>query len=128
MYDDSVYIYSITHLPTNKRYIGRTKRPEKRWRQHLTALEANRHSNKAMQDDYNRIGHDFVYEILERIITTPFVCGHDAEKAYMEKFMTYDERYGYNFNDPMMSPVRTAHFLPPKGQNEIRQQKKRGEP
>jgi hypothetical protein len=49
----SIGIYRITHVPTNRHYIGQSKQIEFRLATHTSALRGNRHSKKIMQRAYN---------------------------------------------------------------------------
>lgn len=51
-------IYSIRCVKNNKVYIGETIRGKMRWSSHLTKLRGNYHSNKKLQEDYNKYGED----------------------------------------------------------------------
>ncbi len=109
MTKEAVYIYSVTHIPTKRKYIGRTRHRELRERQHMTALMSNRHPNELMQNDYNHNGHEFQYEILETIRDGNLNDYHGREKFYMELFRTYDKRYGYNYKDGMTEDIRRQY-------------------
>lgn len=109
MFEDTIYVYSFMHIPTKRRYIGRTRHKETRERQHITALMANRHTNELMQNDYNFNGHEFRYEILETISSGGLPEGHNREKYYMELFRTYDKRFGYNYKDWMTGKLRRQY-------------------
>lgn len=45
----TVYIYKILCVENNKVYIGQTKNPNRRWRQHKSDLKLNKHRNKNLQ-------------------------------------------------------------------------------
>ena len=50
------YIYKIRNIVNDKTYIGQTVDYEKRKSSHLTALRANRHNNKYLQNSWNKYG------------------------------------------------------------------------
>lgn len=59
-------IYSIFNKITNKEYIGSTSNIGSRITKHFSELKLNKHTNHAMQDDFNEHGIDsFVYRIVE---------------------------------------------------------------
>lgn len=94
------YIYLLKNNMTNRIYVGRTSRPELRFRQHISALKSNRHTNELMQQDFNMYGVDsFSMEIVEQ--SESFVRT-GREGKWMLKLKTYDERYGYNYKDPFI--------------------------
>lgn len=62
----TVYIYKILCVENNRVYIGQTKNPNRRWRQHKSDLKLNKHRNKNLQYDYNVYGlNDFKFSIIE---------------------------------------------------------------
>ena len=68
------YIYLLKNNITNRIYVGRTGRPELRFRQHISALKSNRHTNELMQQDFNMYGVDsFSMEIVEQSEPIPVV-------------------------------------------------------
>lgn len=59
-------IYSIFNKITNKEYIGSTSNIGSRITKHFSELKLNKHTNHAMQDDFNEHSIDsFVYRIVE---------------------------------------------------------------
>lgn len=96
-YERGYTIYSLVNLDNGKRYIGRTKNLRERLHQHFLDLNIGKHKNKALNKDCKcRFG----FEILERKVS--FVQRTDKERQYMIWYRTYDERYGYNLNDPCL--------------------------
>ena len=91
-------IYSLVNLDNGKRYIGRTKNPKSRITLHLTTLKAHCHQNPLINKDSDcRFG----FEILEENIL--YSDETKSEKHYILAYKTYDERFGYNGNDPMVA-------------------------
>lgn len=71
MYHDIVIkmlIYQIIHKDSGYRYIGQTTRkPIKRWREHLYSLRANKHPNRYLQSAWNKYGENaFEFQILKQ--------------------------------------------------------------
>lgn len=62
-------IYKIINLQNGRIYIGSTYRFKDRARSHKTELEAGRHLNKFLQNDYNKCGSEvFLFEVIEIVI------------------------------------------------------------
>lgn len=113
MGDCKEYVYVLTHLATNKKYVGRTTDPERRCMEHLNALVHGKHYNKNMQADYNKYGGDYQFEVVcveTKKHTDEFL---QDEIVLMRKLRTYDERYGYNDKDPEVAFIRCIYGLPP---------------
>lgn len=51
--------YKIINLTNNKTYIGITEKTcEERWKQHISLLDKNKHSNWLLQEDWNKFGKE----------------------------------------------------------------------
>lgn len=88
-----LYIYSITDLKSGKKYIGRTKNPQKRFENHYRTIKYKYHKCPEMNEcDVD----DLVFEILEENVKFE---DRFKEKFYMEKFKTYLSEYGFNTRD-----------------------------
>lgn len=73
-------IYRIVNLENGRIYIGSTYRFKHRAKDHLNDLVANRHSNKFLQNDFNKCGTDnFLFEVLE------VVDGDKKERSKIEQ-------------------------------------------
>lgn len=59
-------VYYIENTRTKKLYIGSSKNINSRITTHFRDLKHNRHTNRIMQDDYNK-GDDFSYGVLKTI-------------------------------------------------------------
>ena len=60
-------IYQIRNILNNKSYIGSAKNLKIREREHFLDLEKNQHSNKHLQNAFNKYGKkSFVFEILAK--------------------------------------------------------------
>lgn len=90
-----IYIYSITNLKNNKRYIGITSNAYNRKRVHFWALKNNRHCNEKLQNSYNKYGEDnFIFEIIETIDSDDRMVALERENFYIKKYDSY--KNGYN--------------------------------
>ena len=97
-------VYTITNTVNNKIYVGCGNVPY-RWLKHKYALRTHRHTNKSLQEDYNKYGESaFEYKILRK-------GTFEDERATMIELKTYDERFGYNNLDPGMKKIRREHGL-----------------
>lgn len=60
------FIYKITNIVNDNFYIGSTNNFKRRMFQHKSQLKNNKHSNKKLQNSYNKYGLDnFKFEIVE---------------------------------------------------------------
>lgn len=50
-------VYQIYNTETNKRYIGSSIDVQRRLKEHLRNLKANRHCNQHLQNAWNRYGY-----------------------------------------------------------------------
>ena len=91
------YIYTITNKENNRIYVGKTSRLESRRQTHLANLRANKHSNKELQEDFNKYGESlFEFNVVQQ---GEGLTEEEAEKKWMIKLKSYDPKYGYNSND-----------------------------
>jgi group I intron endonuclease len=61
-------VYRITCMPTDEFYVGSSSAIERRWWEHRTALNRNRHHCGLLQAAWNTHGEDaFVFEVLEDV-------------------------------------------------------------
>lgn len=71
-------IYRIVCFVTGKCYVGQTKEPERRRRDHFKRLAQNTHINKHLQNAYNAHGlQSFYFEILEQDISPTEVASRE---------------------------------------------------
>lgn len=91
------YIYALVHNPTQKVYIGCSLHAD-RVRSHMTALKANRHSNRYMQEDCNQYGFDYSAYLIEFVESRTFSPEkpHEREAYWIRYYCTDDPKYGYN--------------------------------
>lgn len=64
----SAGIYCIKNEVNERVYVGRAVNFSDRWKQHIKALEENKHSCKPLQHDFNLYGFEnFTFKVLEVI-------------------------------------------------------------
>ena len=109
-FDIKSNVYVLTYLPTGRKYVGKTgynDNGKMRLHFHINKLQHRTHTSKQFQADYDKYGGEkekfkieYVDTVLwsERFGRRPF----DTEKLWMFKLKTYDDRYGYNSQDPSM--------------------------
>lgn len=85
-------IYKITNKINNKPYIGSSNNIERRWRQHISLLNNNKHHSIKLQRAWNKYGQDnFEFEIIEECDVEKLLY---LEQFYIDKYKAYFE--GYN--------------------------------
>lgn len=91
-------IYQIKNKNNNKIYIGSTHQEiNKRWNQHIDALNSNTHYNSYLQRSWNKHREDsFEFEIIEDNI--PDDNQYEREQYYLDKLKSYNREIGYNLS------------------------------
>ena len=88
-------VYKILNIYSKKIYIGSTYNFEKRKREHINLLKKNKHSNRYMQNSWNKYGESaFIFEILEELSHTNFL--EEREQYYLDTLRPFDPSIGYN--------------------------------
>lgn len=88
-------IYVITNKVNNKVYIGQSENIELRFNQHLTMLKGNRHTNKHMQNAYNKYGEEnFGFDTL--YIAKDNEDLNHLESLFISLYKTNNQEIGYN--------------------------------
>lgn len=89
-------IYAIQHQITKKMYIGSSANVEDRLKSHLIALRSRKHTNKQLQEDFNKYGENYKFYILGEISDSNT---KRLEYDFQFKYKTKDPKYGYNSKD-----------------------------
>lgn len=77
------YIYEIRNLVTDKRYIGRTKEPQKRKYRHFNDLKNGKHHCLYLQRSYDKHGcENFKFTIIEEVKNFKEAC--EREEFYLK--------------------------------------------
>ncbi len=88
-------IYGIVNVINRKVYIGSTTRPRRRFIEHRKELRHDIHSNRYLQNSYNKHGCEcFHYHTLESDI--PFGLLEDRERYWVRYLNSDNRNYGYN--------------------------------
>lgn len=86
-------IYCIINHFNNKRYIGQSVHLSQRINNHFSELRHHCHSNKTLQNDYNKYSQYFNWEILE-FVEIDKLC--EREAYWCKYYNTFNPKYGYN--------------------------------
>lgn len=105
-------IYKIENVTNGKLYIGSSVDIYRRWKEHTTSLNNNKHHSPHLQYSWNKHGKDnFKFEIIE-------ICCEDEllvrEQYYIDSLNVLDEKFGYN-----TAPYADKPFLTPNGKEKM---------
>lgn len=86
-------VYKIINTVNEKIYIGSSKDINRRWSEHIRALELNAHINQHLQNAWNKYGRkSFKFEIIEQ-------CDekhqYEREQYYIDLYKPFQDN-GYN--------------------------------
>lgn len=85
-------IYMIRNLKNEKVYIGQSVNIYKRWREHKSNLNKNKHPNVKLQNAWNKYGdNSFSFSVL---LTCSKADLNEHEKFFVDKYDSY--KNGYN--------------------------------
>lgn len=88
-------IYAISNTINNKQYIGQTIDFNQRQTNHLSSLRNNTHSNKHLQNSWNKYGEsNFEFRILKECSVEEL---DNWEKWFISAYQTYNRKYGFNY-------------------------------
>lgn len=87
-------IYMIKNMINNKVYIGQAVNIERRWHDHISELNENKHINTHLQRAWNKYGsNNFIFSIVEKCSEEEL---NDREIYYIAKYKAHNRKYGYN--------------------------------
>lgn len=90
-------IYKITNTVNNKIYIGSAISTKERWNQHKRKLKLNKHTNKHLQNAWNKYGDDkFTFKVIEYVEDKEKLI--EREQYWIDNLKVCDRTYGYNIN------------------------------
>lgn len=93
------YIYEIYNDVTQRRYIGLTCCPQKRFKCHLALLRNHTHTAENMVSDFIKYGEEhFSFRLIDNANSKE--AGLIKERRYILTNQSYVPEYGYNGNDP----------------------------
>jgi len=88
-------IYFIRNIINGRLYVGSTVRFKKRSHDHIASLKTNRHSNKYLQNDFNKCGEEaFIFEVIEVVEEKSQLL--IREQYYIDQFYDSQDQC-YNF-------------------------------
>lgn len=112
-------IYKITNIHTGRVYIGQAKSFKKRWHDHSRKLIAGNHSNRFLQNDYNKckqeLGNDdfIIFEVIEVMEGSTKQERNDKEEAIIATF--FDKcKTCYNIKEKVESEPRSCYSKTPE--------------
>jgi predicted GIY-YIG superfamily endonuclease len=100
MTNENIGIYKITNNITGKVYIGQSERLDERFGEHVSKLEAGKHTNKSFQDDCinmdkDLLEHTLSFEILIKCAKEDLI---GYERSYILDHITnLGENLVYNY-------------------------------
>ena len=87
-------IYCIENAINNKKYIGLSRDIVRRWYEHKSELNNNKHDNKYLQTSWNKYGNDkFNFYVIE---TCREEVLSDRESYYIKSLKSLSHQDGYN--------------------------------
>lgn len=107
-------IYKIICLKNNKFYIGSSLNIDRRLKAHKKLLNQNKHTNKYLQNSWNKYGEqNFKFEIIETIHDTAQLL--IREQWWLDNTNCYERKIGFNVSVDVFAP-NTGKFINLTGQ------------
>lgn len=103
-------VYSIRCNRNGKNYVGVTCDLQNRLYAHMHRMRIGKHSNREMQDDYNRYGADFSFYELETGLSANERLR--AESRWIEKLDSVNN--GYNRPESKRMEIHVTKGIPPE--------------
>jgi len=73
-------IYSICNTLNNRVYIGSTVNLQRRYFEHKTKLESNKHISIYLQNDYNKCNCQFMFQVVEYVDNPNDLLFHEQKE------------------------------------------------
>lgn len=87
-------IYKIVNLENGRIYIGSTTVFRKRFKSHNHTLTSGKHTNKFLQNDFNKYGTDnFLIEVLQHVVFSENDCLIEKKKKLLAVEQIYIDKY-----------------------------------
>ena len=91
-------IYAIINKINNKKYIGQSVDIKRRWNQHKTDLNKNKHKNVYLQRAWNKYGkNNFKFVVIKELKKKSEL--NKEEKKIIKIYNSNNKNYGYNLTD-----------------------------
>ena len=90
------YVYRITNIQTQKKYVGITEDFERRKRKHLKELKNNTHHSQKLQNAWNYWGENNFEWTVREVQINQYDDLYDIEVEEIKKYNSYND--GYNCN------------------------------
>ena len=93
-------VYTITHMPSGRIYVGSSVHILKRWNDHTAKLRHGTHENSYLQAAWTKYGEsEFEFKI---VATSTSAEVHNAERVWIEKTNCLNRSIGFNIHpDPI---------------------------
>lgn len=98
-------IYKIVNKATGQCYVGQSQRMEKRIKEHFRLLRWNKHTNKHLQNAYNKYGSENFYGAIE-VECSDLEELDMLEETFLKGFAWFTEPTVYNIADFAKAPMR----------------------
>ena len=90
------YVYRITNIQTQKKYVGITENFERRKRKHIKELKNNTHHSQKLQNAWNYWGENNFEWTVREVQIDQYDDLYDIEMEEIKKYNSYND--GYNCN------------------------------
>lgn len=96
-------IYKILNTVNGKFYIGSTIDAKRRWKEHRSKLNKNKHINLHLQNSWNKYGESsFSFNIIKIVDNN---AQYETEQKYLDKLKPFGKR-GYNVCTSAMDSLK----------------------
>lgn len=100
-------IYSITHIASDKKYIGSSRQIRQRWVDHMKMLRRGVHHSRTLQRAWNKYGEDaFSFEILEECQDANLKV---VEQHYLDTIRPFASQHR-GFNENVFADRPPVHY------------------